>query len=117
MLVVPNGQAAYEMLAVTEDANQVNAPSLRPELINYMETYLLNAYFKSVHPAYLLPFKKCIMKIHSADRNLLSKPLRYAIIMSTLASQSISTSNTYYQLTQYNPCYYYTNTTTTKPLI
>ncbi|RCI04616.1 hypothetical protein CU098_010577 [Rhizopus stolonifer] len=38
------------------------------------------------------------MKIHSIDRDLLSKPSRYAIIMSALAPQNINASNTYYQL-------------------
>jgi len=36
MLMVHNGQITYEMLAVTEDANQMNAP----ELTKDMETHL-----------------------------------------------------------------------------
>lgn len=96
LLVIKNGQAAYEMSTFNYDyqhnynySDSITEPSIE------LETSLFKDYFKSVHPAYPLLFKQCIMNIHSKDRNLLSKPLRYAIMMS---ASTCKLSDSFYQL-------------------
>lgn len=98
LLAIKNGQAGYE---ITEPVikHTSDCPTLlfvEPSID--LETKLFVIYFESIHPVYPLLFKQSITNIHSRNRNMLYKPLRYAI--ATLAStfHHKETTSTFYQL-------------------
>ncbi|GAN08583.1 hypothetical protein MAM1_0213c08097 [Mucor ambiguus] len=88
LLCIKGGQVGYEvdqLITFTDehvvdqpinslDMNDFQEPSLQ------LESKLFSIYFQQVHPAFPVLLKQSVLNIHSQDRLLLSKTLRYAIM-------------------------------------
>ncbi|CEP15062.1 hypothetical protein [Parasitella parasitica] len=88
LLCIKDGQVGYEvsqLITFTDedsvdqpinqlDRNNIQEPSLQ------LESKLFDIYFQQVHPAFPVLLKQSVLNIHSQDRLLLSKTLRYAIM-------------------------------------
>lgn len=88
LLCIKDGQVGYEVnpLITAEEDLVVDQPIKLLDINNFqepslqLESKLFSLYFQYVHPAYPVLLKQSILNIHSQDRLLLSKTLRYAIM-------------------------------------
>lgn len=79
LLLIKDGQAGYETNPIDTPPKQCLQQAISEPSIS-LETKLFELYFDHVHPAYPVLLKQSIMNIHSQDRLLLSRSLRYAIM-------------------------------------
>lgn len=81
LLLIKDGQAGYETNPIdTPPPIQQQLQQTNTEPSINLESKLFELYFDHVHPAYPVLLKQSIMNIHSQDRLLLSRGLRYAIM-------------------------------------
>lgn len=88
LLCIKDGQVGYEVnqLITFTDENAVDQPISLLDINSFqepslqLESKLFDIYFQHVHPAFPVLLKQSVLNIHSQDRLLLSKTLRYAIM-------------------------------------
>ncbi|KAI8638139.1 hypothetical protein BD408DRAFT_423397 [Parasitella parasitica] len=88
LLCIKDGQVGYEVsqLVTFTDEDSVDQPINLLDRNNLqepslpLESKLFDIYFQHVHPAFPVLLKQSVLNIHSQDRLLLSKTLRYAIM-------------------------------------
>lgn len=88
LLCIKDGQVGYEVdqLITFADEHAVDQPITSLDMSNFqepslqLESKLFSIYFQQVHPAFPVLLKQSVLNIHSQDRLLLSKTLRYAIM-------------------------------------
>lgn len=88
LLCIKDGQVGYEadQLITFTDKHPVDQPISSLDTSNFqepslqLESKLFSIYFQQVHPAFPVLLKQSVLNIHSQDRLLLSKLLRYAIM-------------------------------------
>ncbi|KAK4521767.1 uncharacterized protein ATC70_004302 [Mucor velutinosus] len=88
LLCIKDGQVGYEVdqLITFIDEHAVDQPINSLDINNFqepslqLESKLFSIYFQQVHPAFPVLLKQSVLNIHSQDRLLLSKTLRYAIM-------------------------------------
>ncbi|KAI9261072.1 hypothetical protein BY458DRAFT_257272 [Sporodiniella umbellata] len=98
LLTIKNGQAGYEVTEPVTHRVAHCSPLLFAEPSINLEIELFAIYFESIHPVYPLLYKQSIINVHSRNRNLLYKPLRYAIMTLASVFHHKNISSTLYQL-------------------
>ncbi|KAI8095736.1 hypothetical protein BDF21DRAFT_406600 [Thamnidium elegans] len=83
LLLIKDGQVGYETNPIDLPPvlnRQPTKPNNNSEPSISLESKLFKLYFDNVHPAYPVLLKQSILNIHSQDRFLLCRGLRYAIM-------------------------------------
>lgn len=83
LILIKNGQVGYEKFPYQiqlENNSTLEVQSINEQPSLQLEVALFNLYFTYFHPAFPILLKQSILHIHSQDRLLLSRSLRFAIM-------------------------------------